>query len=194
MTDDSTFTSLRHHLLVAMPQLDDPNFRQTVTYLFEHNPDGAMGVIINRPIDVTMPELLGQLDIEPGADTDFSRHQVAQGGPVQATRGFVLHRASESLPHWNHSVTFPSGLTLATSRDVLEAIARGTGPQASLVALGYAGWGAGQLEQEMAENAWLAAPADLGILFDVPAEQRWDAAARRIGVDLGLISQVAGHA
>ena len=186
-------TSLRHQLLIAMPQLDDPNFHQTVTWLFEHNADGAMGVIINRPIDVTMDELLDQLDLGP-AQGDLSRHHVLYGGPVQATRGFVLHRTSESMPRWDHCVQFPAGFTLATSRDVLQAIAAGTGPGETLVALGFAGWSPGQLERELAENAWLAAPADLDILFDLPFEQRWSAAARRIGVDISLISHETGHA
>lgn len=186
-------TWLRHQLLIAMPQLGDPNFAQTVTWLFEHNEDGAMGVIINRPADITLTELLEQLDID-AAQSDTSRHHVLYGGPVHANRGFVLHRSSDALPRWNHGVQFSNGVTLATSRDVLDAIAAGTGPAASIITLGYAGWSAGQLEQEIAENAWLAAPADLDILFEVPFEQRWSAAAKRIGVDLSLISQGAGHA
>lgn len=186
-------TSLRHQLLIAMPQLDDPNFHHSVTYLFEHNADGAMGVIINRPIDATMAELLEQLDIETGV-VDLSTHQVLYGGPVQANRGFVLHRSQPELRRWDHCVQFDSGITLATSKDILEAIAAGTGPAGSLVALGYAGWGPGQLEQELVENAWLAVPLDPAILFDLPIEQRWNAAARQIGVDIALISQQTGHA
>lgn len=195
MTHETTW--LRHQLLIAMPQLGDPHFQQSVTWLFEHNEDGAMGVIINRPIDVAMNDLLGQLDITGAGDTadrDLSRHQVLYGGPVQANRGFVLHRTSEHLPRWNHCVQFPGGVTLATSRDILQAIADGTGPSASIVTLGFAGWGPGQLERELAENSWLAAPTDLDILFDLPFAQRWSAAARRIGVDISLISQEAGHA
>lgn len=191
MGNDSTW--LRHQLLIAMPQLDDPHFHQSVTWLFEHNEDGAMGVIINRPIDVSIEELLEQLDI--GAmQGDPDKHRVLYGGPVQANRGFVLHRSSDALPRWQHGVQFSNGITLATSRDVLEAIAKGTGPAASIITLGYAGWSAGQLEQEIADNAWLAAPADLDILFDLPFEDRWNAAAKRIGVDLSLISHGTGHA
>lgn len=194
MPNDTTF--LRHQLLIAMPQLDDPNFHQTVTWLFEHNEDGAMGVIINRPAGVAMQELLEQLEIKVAdhAVHGLAQHHVLYGGPVQANRGFVLHRTAENLPRWNHGVQFSNGVTLATSRDVLEAIAAGNGPSASLITLGYAGWQAGQLERELGENAWLAAPADLDILFDLPFEQRWSAAARRIGVDLTLISHGAGHA
>lgn len=191
MTEDASFTSLRHQLLIAMPQLGDPHFHQSVTYLFEHGPDGAMGIIINRPLEATMHDLLGELGITSGAD--LSAHHVLYGGPVQGARGFVLHRSSDALPRWNHSATFPSGITLATSRDVLQAIADGKGPATSLVTLGYAGWGAGQLDREIAENSWLAAPADLDLVFEVPFAQRWSEAARRIGVDLSLISQEAGH-
>lgn len=193
MPTDTDFPSLRHQLLVAMPQLGDPRFHQSVTYLFEHNADGAMGIIINRPLDLSMRELLEQIDIAPQQE-DFSRFPVLYGGPVQESRGFVLHRTSERLPQWKHGTSFPSGITLATSRDVLEAIAEGSGPASALVALGYAGWGAGQLDREMAENSWIAAPADLDLLFDEPFASRWHAAARRIGVDLSLISAGAGHA
>ncbi|MFZ5756448.1 MAG: YqgE/AlgH family protein [Pseudomonadota bacterium] len=186
-------SSLRHQLLIAMPQLDDPHFHHSVTYIFEHNTDGAMGIIVNRPIDAAMSELFEQLDINTVAG-DLSAHRLLYGGPVQANRGFVLHRTDPQLPRWNHCVQFDTGITLATSRDVLEAIAGGTGPAGSIVALGYAGWGPGQLEHELGENAWLAAPVDPAILFDLPLEQRWSAAARSIGVDLGLISHQAGHA
>lgn len=187
-------TSLRHQLLVAMPQLDDPHFHQTVTWLFEHGPEGAMGVIINRPMNVTISELLEQLDITVAPGVNLSRHEVLYGGPVHANRGFVLHRTDPALPSWKHSAQFDNGVTLATSRDVLEAIAAGTGPARSIITLGHAGWGAGQLERELAENSWLAAPADLELLFELPFEARWAAAARRIGVDIALISTQAGHA
>lgn len=193
MSGDYEATSLRHQLLIAMPQLDDPNFHQTVTWIFEHNADGAMGVIINRPMGMSMNELLMQLDIDC-AGRDLSAHQVVYGGPVQANRGFVLHRTDPSLPRWRQCAQFGNGVTLATSKDILEAIASGTGPRASLIALGYAGWSAGQLDDEVRDNAWLAAPLDAAILFDLPFEQRWAAAARSIGVDLALISQQAGHA
>ena len=191
MTHETTW--LRHQLLIAMPQLGDPHFQQSVTWLFEHNEDGAMGVIINRPIDVGMDELLEQLGIGT-LHGDAGKHAVLYGGPVQANRGFVLHRTSERLPRWDHGVQFSNGVTLTTSRDVLESIAAGTGPDASIITLGYAGWGPGQLERELGENAWLAAPADLDILFDIPFAERWSAAAKRIGVDLALISHGTGHA
>ncbi len=192
MSIDDT-TSLRHRLLIAMPQLDDPHFHQTVTWIFEHDAGGAMGVIVNRPMDATLHELLAQLGIDAGG-RDLSAHRVVYGGPVQAARGIVLHRTDPALPRWDHALHFEGGISIATSRDILAAIAAGEGPPASLIALGHAGWGPGQIEQELADNAWLAAPLDPAILFDLPFEQRWAAAARSIGVDLGLISQQAGHA
>ena len=176
-----------------MPQLGDPRFHQSVTYLFEHNADGAMGVIINKPLDLPVGELFAQLDIDAAREA-YPGVSVLYGGPVQETRGFVLHRTADGCPPWKHGIAFPSGITLATSRDVLEAIAAGTGPARALVALGYAGWSAGQLEREMAENSWIPVPADPGILFDLPFEERWHAAARRLGIDLSLISPEAGHA
>lgn len=193
MSDTDDASSLRHQLLIAMPQLDDPNFHQTVTWIFEHNADGAMGVIINRPMNLRMTELLAQLDIECG-ERDLSAHPVVYGGPLQAHRGFVLHRTDPALPQWKHCTRLGDGITLSTSKDILKAIAAGAGPRASLVALGYAGWGAGQLEDELRDNAWLAAPLDAAILFDLPFGQRRAAAARSIGVDLALISQQVGHA
>lgn len=186
-------TSLRHQLLIAMPQLDDPNFHHSVCWLLEHNADGALGVIINRPLDASLAELLDQLQIAHGG-RDLSPHPVVYGGPVQPTRGIVIYRSDPQLPNWGHGFAFDNGISLSASRDILEAIATGQGPARSLLALGCAGWGPGQLEYELGENAWLAAPLDLALLFDLPFEQRWNAAARRIGVDISLISQQAGHA
>ena len=190
-------TLLRHQLLIAMPQLSDPHFTQTVTWLFEHDARGAMGLIVNRPIEkLSVPMLMEELGIPVAEEAvaGFSRHRVCYGGPVQTNRGFVIFPTDPSLPRWEHAVDFENGVTLVTSRDVMEAIAAGRGPQASLITLGHAGWGAGQLEREIGENAWLAAPADLDILFELPPADRWRAAAKRIGVDLSLISQVSGHA
>lgn len=193
MTTADDYPSLRHQLLVAMPRLDDPRFAHSVTYLFEHNAEGAMGVIINRPLEATLGDLYAQLDIAADARADTAR-PLLYGGPVQPSRGFVMYRSDAALPAWRHGIDFAGGVSLATSRDILEAMAAGNGPPGALVALGYAGWGPGQLEQEMADNAWLAAPADPDLLFDLPWEQRWQAAARRIGVDIALISPEAGHA
>lgn len=183
-------TSLKHHFLIAMPQMGDPNFAQTVTYICEHNEDGAMGIVINRPIEITLGDILDHLGIVP--ETDKIKDQpVHFGGPVSLERGFVLH--SPQGP-WDSTLNLPDDIGLTTSRDILQAIGHGAGPAKRLVALGFAGWGAGQLEQEMRDNAWLSTPASAHILFDVPTEQRWQAAASQLGVDLNLLTAQAGHA
>ncbi|HEY5719420.1 MAG TPA: YqgE/AlgH family protein [Gammaproteobacteria bacterium] len=181
---------LTNQFLIAMPSLDDPNFTRSVTYVCEHNADGAMGIVINRPLEIFLDEVLLQMEIEI-TDRAASRSRVLLGGPVQQDRGFVLHRLTS---HWEatHAINDLVGVT--TSRDILDSIAHGRGPAQCLVALGYAGWGTGQLEQEMAENAWLSTPADLGILFELPYAQRWEAAARLVGVDLKTLSLEVGHA
>jgi putative transcriptional regulator len=184
-----TPANLTNHFLIAMPSLMDPNFHQTVTYICAHNEDGAMGLVINRPMDLRLADILDQLDIEATADT-VGDEPVFEGGPVQRERGFVIHQPAGE---WDAVLRVSEEVAVATSRDILAAMARGEGPPRSLVALGYAGWGAGQLEQEMADNAWLSGPADLHILFDLPAEQRWEAAASLLGVDLHLLSTEAGH-
>lgn len=181
---------LTDHFLIAMPTLADPNFSRTVTYICVHNEEGAMGIVINRPLDLALGEVLTQMDLDSD-DPAITARLVYQGGPVHTDRGFVLHRPATS---WNSTIAITPEIGVSTSRDILEAIASGAGPSDSLVALGYAGWGAGQLEQEMAENAWLSGPADLEILFQTPAERRWEYAARVIGVDLAALSHDIGHA
>jgi len=188
-TPESTTDGLRDQFLIAMPSLQDGYFGQTVTYICEHTEDGAMGLVINQPIDLMLDQMLRQLDLEPTADT--GQQPVFRGGPVQPEHGFVLHSPGSG---WTGTRQLGGGLALTTSRDILEAIARGEGPEHTLIALGYAGWGPGQLESEIAENAWLVAPANQAILFTLPPDQRWSAAARLIGIDMNLISQVAGHA
>lgn len=182
--------SLANHFLIAMPALADPNFSRTVTYLCDHNPEGAMGLVINRPLELTLGELMEHIDVRI-SDAAIAARTVFQGGPVQNERGFVLHRP---LGSWEASLAITADIGITMSRDIVEAIARGAGPQQYLVALGYAGWGAGQLEDEMAANAWLNGPATPDIIFDQPAEQRWDAAAALLGVDLSLLSSDVGHA
>jgi putative transcriptional regulator len=183
-------TNLTNHFLIAMPGLADPNFYHTVTYLCAHNDEGAMGIIINRPMELQLGEILGQMDIT--ASHPGSREApVYDGGPVQRERGFVIHRPQGS---WDSMLPVGTDIGVTTSRDVLVAMAKGEGPERSLVALGYAGWGAGQLEREIAENAWLSGPADPDILFELPSEQRWEASAALLGVDLNLLSSDAGHA
>ncbi len=182
--------NLRNHFLIAMPALDDPNFFHTVTYICEHNDEGALGIVINRPTDITLGEMLTQLSLDAELQVDTTIN-VFEGGPVQQENGFLLHTP---LGQWNASLPVTEQIALTTSKDILEAIAQGAGPQRFLVALGYAGWGPGQLEEEMAANAWLSGPASAEILFDTPAEQRWQAAAALLGVDLRLLSSESGHA
>ncbi len=188
-TPESTTDGLRDQFLIAMPSLQDGYFGHTVTYICEHSEEGAMGLVINQPLDLTLEQMLRQLDLEPTANT--SRQTIFRGGPVQPEHGFVLHSPGNG---WTGTRKLGGGLALTTSRDILEAMARGAGPEHALIALGYAGWGPGQLESEIAENAWLVAPANHAILFTLPSDQRWSAAARLIGIDMNLISQVAGHA
>lgn len=182
--------SFTNHFLIAMPSLEDPNFSRTVTYLCEHNEDGALGIVINRPTDLRLGELLDHLEVE-SVDPAVAAQPVYLGGPVQRERGFVLHR-----PHgqWDSSLQIADQIVLTTSKDVLEAIARQEGPREYLIALGYAGWGPGQLETEMAENAWLSGPADPVVIFGKSADQRWQAAAALLGVDMSLLSSQTGHA
>ena len=183
-------TSLTNHFLIAMPGLQDPNFSRTVTYVCEHTDQGTMGIVINRPTDVTLGELLAQLEISTRLDW-VRDTPVYQGGPVQTDRGFVLHNTGPSI---DSTLSITPEISVTTSRDVLEAIAGGEGPERNLIALGYAGWGGGQLEQEMSANAWLSGPADSDIIFRLDPDARWLAAARLLGVDLNLLSGEAGHA
>ncbi len=184
-------TSLTNHFLIAMPGLQDPNFARTVTYVCEHTDQGAMGIVINRPLNVTLGELLTQLNI-PTQHEGVREFPVYQGGPVQTDRGFVLHSADLSF---DSTLVITPDISVTTSRDVLEAIASGDGPQDILIALGYAGWSSGQLEQEMGANAWLNGPASNDIIFRMPHGARWMGAAQLLGVvDLNLLSGEAGHA
>lgn len=182
-------TNLTNQFLIAMPALADPNFARTVSYICQHNTDGAMGIVINRPLGIHLNEVLTHMEIE------ISNHSCADmtvflGGPVQTDRGFVLHQPAGA---WESSLRITENLAVTTSRDILSAIAQGNGPDRVLVALGYAGWAAGQLEEEIAENAWLSGPSDTGVLFSVEAGGRWQAAAAGLGVDLSLLSSETGH-
>lgn len=182
---------LSNQLLIAMPSLADPNFSQTVTLVCEHSERGALGIVLNRPMNMSLGEVLDQLGLA-GGEPSLRAGSVLRGGPVQTDRGFVLHRPGERT--WDSTLEVSERLHVTTSRDVLEAIARGEGPGLATMALGYAGWEAGQLEEEMRQNAWLTAPCDDSIVFDLPFEQRWSAAARLLGVDLARLSHVAGRA
>ncbi len=181
---------LTNQFLVAMPSLSDPNFQQSVTYICEHNAQGALGIVINRPTGVVLGDIFKQLSIKPD-DQRTQRLPVFQGGPMQTERGFVIH---EPAGAWDATLKLGDNVGITTSRDVLTAIARGAGPKKTFIALGYAGWGAGQLEAELAGNSWLSTPADMHVVFETPVEQRWQAAARLIGVDLSLLSGDTGHA
>jgi putative transcriptional regulator len=181
---------LANHFLLSMPTLEDPNFQRTLTYICEHSDQGAMGLVVNRALSVTMGEVLHHLEIEPESPA-IANEPVYQGGPVETERGFVLHTPVGS---WEGSIALTDELAVTTSRDILEAMARGAGPAHALVALGYSGWAAGQLEAEVGDNAWLTCPASLDLLFHTPPDQRLDRAAARIGIDLDLLSSGAGHA
>ncbi len=187
---DDSMSSLANHLLVAMPGLGDRNFNETVTLLCEHNAEGALGIVINRPTELTLGDLAQHMELEV-ADLEAAERPVLSGGPVQVDHGFVLH---EPLGDWESTLRVTETLGLTTSRDVLAAILAGAGPERWLIALGYAGWGPGQLEQELAQNAWLTVPADRELIFETPFEARWQETAARLGVDLKLIAGEAGHA
>jgi putative transcriptional regulator len=181
---------LVNHFLIAVPTMDDPHFARGVTLLCEHNEQGAMGLLVNRASDYRLGEVLEQMELstELAAIADGT---VLVGGPLLPDRGFVLHDGGDE---WPSTLRVAPGLAVTTSREILEAMARGFGPRNHLVTLGYASWGAGQLEQELADNAWLTVPADQAILFATPIEQRWKAAAKRLGVDLGQFAGYVGHA
>jgi putative transcriptional regulator len=182
--------NLTHHFLIAMPAMADPNFARTLTYVCEHNKDGALGIVVNKPIDMTLSALFEQINV-PLADRALREAPVHFGGPVQVDRGFVLHRP---LGNWQSTLAIGDDMGLTTSKDVLEAVGRGDGPADVFVSLGYAGWEAGQLEAELSQNAWLTVEADAGVLFDVPPEQRLPAAMQLLGIDFARLSEGAGHA
>ena len=182
-------TNLTNHFLIAMPGLEDSNFSRTVTYVCEHSDQGAMGLVVNRPTGLLLGEIFDQLDIHV-SDLQAARQPVYHGGPVQPDRGFVLHTGDHG---YDSTVRLNDEISITTSQDILRAIAAGEGPPQILIALGYAGWGKGQLENELAQNSWLSAPASSEILFNTPYELRWHAAARLLGVDMDLLPTQAGH-
>ncbi len=182
---------LDRQLLIAMPSMGDPRFTRTVIYMCSHNAEGAMGLVINKPYPgLTFPNLLTQLGIEPTIDNDIT---VRLGGPVETGRGFVLH-STDYMRQGSVPLDESMGIGLTATLDVLRAIATGTGPQRSLFALGYAGWGPGQLDAEIQENAWLAAPADADLVFHADLDALWDRAVKKIGVDVSKLASAAGHA
>jgi putative transcriptional regulator len=188
-SDMSQF-DLSHHFLIAMPAMTDPIFAKSLTYICEHNEQGALGIVVNRPISLNLGELFAQikLPLNPGELEDLPVHF---GGPVQTDRGFVLH---EPVGAWSSSLIIKERIGLTTSKDILEAVGQGKGPRNILVTLGYAGWAQGQLEHELSQNAWLSVPASEHILFELPAEERLAAAMALLGVDYATLSGDSGHA
>jgi putative transcriptional regulator len=182
--------SLQDHFLIAMPAMGDPNFNETVTYLCKHDAEGALGIIINRPTEMSLGDVFTQLSLQP-SDERQSARPILSGGPLARDRGFVLHHSNGD---YDSTLETGGDVRVTVSPDILSALARGDGPDPVLVALGYAGWAAGQLEAELAANAWLCVPADQTILFETPFEQRWAAAVGLLGVDIHQITTYAGHA
>lgn len=181
--------SYQGQFLIATPVIGSGFFNRSLTYLCHHDADGAMGIVINQHLDLALSDLLEHLDIE--TVSDLSDYQVLAGGPVGTEQGFVLHRGG---PKWEGSRAVGEDLSLTTSRDILCALAVGDGPQDYLVALGYAGWGPGQLEEEVSGNSWLTVPADRRILFQVAADDKLAAAGQQLGIDIDLLTAQAGHA
>jgi len=182
-------TYLNNQFIIAMPNLADPNFFHTVTYLCQHNEEGALGIVINRSAEMKLGEIFKQMNIRV-TSIGAAETPVFAGGPVQQERGFVLHTPGGG---WDATMVVSDSISLTTSRDVIEAIADGKGPEQYLVALGYAGWGEGQLEQEILANAWLNSPYSRHVLFDAPINMRWQAAAGQIGIDINQLTAPAGH-
>ena len=188
MTDrQSSPQDLKDHFLVASPWLGDPNFHGGVVYICDHGEDGTFGLLINQPLDVSLGEILEQLDMDGG----HLEVPVFAGGPVQQERGFVLHPPDRE---WQSTVAVSDAIQVTTSRDILQAIGNETGPGRYLVALGYAGWSAGQLEEELAGNAWLTCPASADLLFDTPWQDRYKTVLAQMGIDPGQLDQSVGHA
>jgi putative transcriptional regulator len=204
MTADSASINLTHHFLIAMPGLEDAAFAKSVVYVCEHSERGALGLVINKPGELSMKSLFDKVDL-PLHRQDLFNAPVLQGGPVHTERGFVLHdamwvntdeppeavSAKESV--YASTMTIPGGLEMTTSKDVLEALSMGAGPKRVLISLGYSAWGEGQLESELAENSWLTVGADMAVIFDTPVEQRYERAMKVLGLESWMISSEVGH-
>ena len=199
MSADFASINLTHHFLIAMPSLVDASFAKSVIYLCEHNERGAMGLIINKPGDMSLRHLFDKVEL-PLRREDLMQSNVLHGGPVQTERGFVLHdpvvaeNAAKDTPIYASTLSVPGGLAMTTSRDVLEALSGGAGPRRVLVTLGYAAWGQGQLESEIGENSWLTVQADLDVIFDTPIQERYARALSLLGLQPWMLSTEAGHA
>ncbi|HLX81503.1 MAG TPA: YqgE/AlgH family protein [Burkholderiales bacterium] len=194
MASSVSSINLTNHFLIAMPNMADPYFAKTLTYVCEHNEQGALGIVVNRPIDMTLQALFERLSLKL-KDHAFADSPIYFGGPVQTDRGFVLHFPAGE---WQATLKVNGGvretLGLTTSKDILEAVGRGEGPSKMLVSLGYAGWSAGQIEHELKQNAWLTVEARDAIIFDLPADERLSAAMNLLGLDYARLADQAGHA
>jgi putative transcriptional regulator len=184
--------NLRNNFLIAMPNMADPNFFRSVTYLCDHNTEGAMGIMFNRPLNLSLSDIALQIGRSP--DTILPACDgvpIYDGGPVSNDRGYILH-----TPHgeWQSTMQVSNEVSLTTSQDILDAIISGDAPDKFIIALGYAGWGEGQLEHEIAENAWLSGPSDNAILFDSPVAERWSSSAHLLGFEMSNLSNEIGHA
>lgn len=199
MSADSASTNLTNHFLIAMPGLQDDLFKQSVVYLCEHSPRGALGLVINKPCDISLKNLFDKIDL-PLARDDLAQTPVFFGGPVQTERGFVLHEATFTQdaqpwsPVYSSTMAIPGGLEMTTSRDVLEAMATGAGPRKVMVSLGYSAWGEGQLEFELGDNSWLTVAADPRLIFDTPVPERYHQALKLLGLEAWMLASDAGHA
>jgi putative transcriptional regulator len=186
----SDSNSLANCLLIAMPSLADGNFAHSVTLICEHSERGALGIVLNKPLEMKLGDVLAQMQLET-TEIAIGERAVLRGGPVHTDRGFVLHRPGGE---WDSTHRISDSIQVTTSRDVLAAIARGEGPRDAFIALGYAGWEPGQLEREILDNAWLSVPMNEHLVYEVPFEERWQAAWQQLGIHSSRISPVAGHA
>jgi len=199
MPADAEPINLTHHFLIAMPGLQDETFNRSVVYLCEHSARGALGIVINKPSDISLQNLFDKVEL-PLSRPDLIAAPVYHGGPVATERGFVLHEAlfiGEEKPDetvYASTLTIPGGLEMTTSKDVLEALSTGAGPRKVLISLGYSQWGEGQLESEIGENSWLTVGADAAVIFDTPVDQRYDKALALLGLQAWMLSPEAGHA
>jgi len=188
MVATDSFSSLKHHFLIAMPSLKDSSFEHSITYICNHDGDGAMGIVLNQPTDLNLHEVLDQLEIEGAHCHD---HPVLLGGPVHQDHGFILHLEKGD---WRSTLSVTDDIHVSTSKDILTSLAQGTGPKKYKVALGYAGWDPGQLEQELLDNSWITVEADANIIFNTPEDEMYQAALKLLGIDEGFLSSDAGHA
>lgn len=199
MPVDSDSVNLTNHFLIAMPSLTDDVFSKSVVFVCEHTQRGALGLVINKPAELKLPDLFAKVDL-PLNRLDLTEALVYQGGPMQTERGFVLHDCLQAIDNvdsesnYASTMTIPGGLGMTTSKDVLEAMAKGGGPSRVLVTLGYSAWGEGQLESELSENSWLTVQADLSVIFETPANRRYEKALSLLGIEFSMLSNQIGHA